>query len=142
MPSLTNSCGESFFAITAVYWQASRFAKHSDEAAVELPDIVLIAGFLFYPPMLVAITKVMSNSGYAPRYGWPAILGLVLGFVCLLRPIWFKPESVCLPLALLLVFGYRAPESCASWWKAVLPGRMRAGPNLRNSPAEKPACRS
>jgi hypothetical protein len=68
------------------------------------PEIVLVSGFLFYPAFLVALAKLLANSGYAPRYGWPSILGLALGSVFLVRPIWLKPSSAYLLAALLIVF--------------------------------------
>jgi Dolichyl-phosphate-mannose-protein mannosyltransferase len=69
-----------------------------------LPEIVLVGGLLFYPALLVAITKLVGNSGYTPRYGLPAILGLVLGSVYLARAIWLKSCSIYVLVALLIVF--------------------------------------
>jgi hypothetical protein len=71
----------------------------------ELPEIVLVGGFLLYPAVLLALTKVM-HSGYTDRYGWPAIFGLVLGAVYLLPSA--KPASTYLLLALLVPFLYQA----------------------------------
>lgn len=67
------------------------------------PEVVLIGGFLFYPILLVALTTLLC-SGYTPRYGWPAVLGLVLGSVYLLRLSWLTSSSAKLLWALLIVF--------------------------------------
>jgi hypothetical protein len=61
------------------------------------PEIILVSGFLFYPALLVVLTKLLG-SGYTPRYGWPGILGLVLGSVYLVR----TSSSVYLVVALLI----------------------------------------
>jgi Dolichyl-phosphate-mannose-protein mannosyltransferase len=66
-------------------------------------EIILVCGFLLYPALLVVLTRVLG-SGYVPRYGWPAILGLVLASVYLSRPIWPKPSSAYLLVALLVAF--------------------------------------
>jgi hypothetical protein len=70
-----------------------------------LPEIVLVGGFLSYPALLVVLTKLL-NSGYTARYGWPAIFGLVLGSVYLLRSTW--AASSHLLVALLIAFAYQA----------------------------------
>ena len=49
------------------------------------------------------LTKLL-HSGYTDRYGWPAILGLVLGSVYLVRTIWLKSSSAYLLVALLIGF--------------------------------------
>jgi hypothetical protein len=67
------------------------------------PEIILVGGFLFYPALLVVLTKLL-DSGYSPRYGWPAILGLVLGPLCLFRTIWLQSSSVRFLGALLIAF--------------------------------------
>jgi ABC-type multidrug transport system fused ATPase/permease subunit len=66
-----------------------------------LPELVLVGGFVFYPALLVVLTRLL-NAGYVPRYGWPAIFGLILGFVYLFRSSW--AASVQLLIALLIVF--------------------------------------
>jgi ABC-type multidrug transport system fused ATPase/permease subunit len=66
-----------------------------------LPELVLVGGFVFYPASLVVLTKLL-HAGYVPRYGWPAIFGLVLGLVYLLRSTW--AASAQLLIALLIVF--------------------------------------
>jgi hypothetical protein len=96
-----------FFGITVVY-SLLRMLRRLGDGSLErdfcLPEVILVGGFLFYPALLVALTKLLSNSGYTSRYGWPAILGLVLGSVYLVRPIWFKSSSAYLLMALLIVF--------------------------------------
>jgi len=77
-------------------------------------EIVLVGGFLYFPILLVVLTKLM-HSGYSPRYGWPAILGMVLGSVYLVRTIWLKPSSIYLLVALLFAFAYQSGEDVR--WK-------------------------
>ena len=67
------------------------------------PEIILVSSFLIYPALLVVLTKLL-DSGYTARYGWPAILGLVLGSVYLVRTIWLKSSSFYLLVALLIAF--------------------------------------
>ena len=71
-----------------------------------VPEIVLVGGFLFYPALLVIFAKVLGNSSYVPKYGWPAILGFALGSVYLLRSIWLRCSSASarLLVALLIAF--------------------------------------
>ena len=70
------------------------------------PEIILVGGFLYFPAILVVLTMLL-HSAYAIRYGWPAILGLVLGSVYLVRSIWLKSSSMYLLAALLIAFAYR-----------------------------------
>lgn len=71
-------------------------------------EIVLIAGLLFYPALLVVLTKLL-HSGYVPRYGWAGILGLAIGSVYSLRTIWDSSSfGHILLLASLFVFGLQA----------------------------------
>jgi hypothetical protein len=91
-----------FFGITACDSLMRRLPKVED--GFRPPEIVLIGGFLIYPALLVVLTRLLSNSGYTSRYGWPAILGLVLGSVYLLSSVWRKPSSVYLMGALLIAF--------------------------------------
>jgi len=96
-----------FFGITVGYSllrTLPRLAAGSLARDFALPEIVLVGGFLFYPALLIALAKLLNNSGYTPRYGWPAILGLVVGAVYLVRPIWLKSSSGYLLVALLIVF--------------------------------------
>jgi len=85
-----------------------------------LPEMVLLGGFLLYPALLVVLAK-LSNGGYTPRYGWPAILGLVLGFVYLYRAA--KLSSALLLVALLAAFtvrnGYDFTMLSKAGWKLV-----------------------
>jgi hypothetical protein len=75
-----------------------------------LPEISLIGGFLFYPAFLVVLTKVLGG-GYVPRYGWPAILGMVLGTVYLLRTSWLQSRAPQFLAVLLLVFIFQAGDN-------------------------------
>jgi hypothetical protein len=62
-------------------------------------EIALAAAFTVYPGLL-AVCARLTGSGFVPRYGWPGIIGLVLGAVYLYRPaISFRSVAV-----LLLVF--------------------------------------
>jgi hypothetical protein len=67
------------------------------------PEIILVGGFLFFPALLVVLTKLLG-AGYTPRYGSPAIIGLVLGAVYLFFNIRLKPYLTQLLGALLIVF--------------------------------------
>ena len=83
-----------------------RMMRHSREGSCERAfnpaEITLISGLLLYPALLVVLTK-LCGSGYTSRYGWPGILGLVLGSVYLLRTLWLKSSSAYLLVALLMV---------------------------------------
>jgi hypothetical protein len=76
------------------------------EREFDLPEIILISGLLFYPALLSVLARLLG-SGYTSRYGWPAILGLVLGSVYLVRTIWAKFPSAYLLAALLIAFAYQ-----------------------------------
>lgn len=65
------------------------------------PELMLAGSFLFYPALLVVLTKLLG-SGYVPRYGWPAILGLMLWVAYLLG--WSVQPVTYLAAALLIVF--------------------------------------
>jgi hypothetical protein len=67
------------------------------------PEIILVGSFLFYPALLVVLTKLL-DSGYIPRYGWPGILGLVLVSVHLVQTIWPKSSSLYLLVGLVIAF--------------------------------------
>jgi hypothetical protein len=88
-----------------------------DERDFGTPEIILVGGFLYFPALLVVLTKLL-HSGYAPRYGWPAILGLVLGWVYLLRPIWLKSSSAYLLVALLIGFAFQDGNDVLGLYKA------------------------
>jgi hypothetical protein len=76
-------------------------------------ELVLICGFLFYPAALVVLTKLLGG-GYTPRYGWPAIFGLVLALVYSLRTVW--PQwSTYLMGALLIIFSF---QEFTDWYLA------------------------
>lgn len=82
------------------------------------PEIIVIGGFLFYPALLVVLTKLIGSAGYTPRYGWPGILGLVLGSVYLGKTIWFKSSSAYLLAALLIAFVLQGVSDFRMLYKA------------------------
>jgi hypothetical protein len=88
--------------------------RYLDEHDFGPHEVILISGFLYLPVFLVVLTKLM-HSGYHPRYGWPAILGLALGSVYLVRTIWLKHSSTYLLVALLFIFAYQSAEDVR--WK-------------------------
>ena len=95
-----------FFAIVAgnSLWRMLRRPRElTRQRDFSAPEIILIGSFVFYPALLFSLMKIMG-SGYTPRYGWPGIIGLVLGLVYILRGIWLTPSSVRLLAALLLAF--------------------------------------
>ena len=77
-----------------------------DERDLDLSEIILVGGFLYFPAFLVVLTKLL-HSGYVPRHGWPAILGLVLGSVYLVRAVWLRSASTYLLAALLIACVYQ-----------------------------------
>ena len=81
------------------------------EREFNLPQIVLLGGFFIYPALLVVITKLLG-SGYTGRYGWPAILGLVLGSVYLARTTWLRSHSVPILAVLLVCFVFQGVSDC------------------------------
>ena len=81
------------------------------------PEIILVSGFLFYPALLVVLTRLLG-SGYTPRYGWPVILGLVLGSSYLVRTIWLKPSPAYLLVALLIAFAVQGGKEFRTLYKA------------------------
>jgi hypothetical protein len=94
----------AFLGIVIGTWHVRRFLKpleNEAEPGFALPEIVLLGGFLAYPALLVVLAKLF-HSGYVDRYGWPAVLGLVLGSVCLLHPS--RAASACFLAALLFAF--------------------------------------
>jgi hypothetical protein len=64
-------------------------------------EVTLVGDFLFYPALLVLLTKLM-HAGYTPRYGSPGILGLGLGSAHLFRSVWRYSSSIYLVAALLI----------------------------------------
>jgi len=86
-------------------WETPRVGSPGDTTFAP-SEIVLFSGLLYFPVLLVVLTKLL-HSGYTPRYGWPAILGLVWGLVYLVRRIWPKFSSIYLLAALLLAFTYQ-----------------------------------
>jgi Dolichyl-phosphate-mannose-protein mannosyltransferase len=100
-----------------------------------LPELSLVSCFLFYPALLVVLTKLFG-SGYTPRYGWPGILGLVLGSVYLVETTRLKSSSSYFLLALLMTFivrDTRVPYKVGpvnEGWTAALAEVSRSEPNL------------
>jgi hypothetical protein len=92
-------------------------AGSPDERDFGPPEIILVGGFLYFPVLLVVLTKLL-HSGYNPRYGWPAILGLVLGSVYLVRTIWPKPSSAYLLVALLIAFAVQSGSDVRTLYTA------------------------
>src|SRR5262245_14041178 len=102
-----------FFAVLAGERLLRALRGYKEDAArrdFSLPEISLISAFLFYPAFLVVLTKVLGG-GYVPRYGWPAILGMVLGTVYLLRTSWLQSQAPQFLAVLLLVFIYQARDN-------------------------------
>jgi hypothetical protein len=87
------------------------------ERDFSLPEIILVGGFLFYPALLVVLTKLLGG-GYTYRYGFPTILGLVLGSVYLVRTIWLKSSSAYLLVALLIAFAHQGESEFRMLYKA------------------------
>jgi hypothetical protein len=89
----------------AVPRRPREFPHAAPENDFSLPELVLLGAFLLYPALLAVLTKLL-HSGYIARYGWPAIFGLVLASVYLLRSTW--AASAPLVAALLVAFAYQA----------------------------------
>jgi hypothetical protein len=87
-----------------------------DDRYLPPSDIILIIAFLGYPVLLFVLTKLL-HGGYTPRYGWPAILGLVLGLVYLLRAIGPSASAYLLP-ALLITFVFQGGGAALKIYKS------------------------
>ena len=87
----------------------SKGYKFPDRNDAFLFEIILILGFVTYPAALALLTKLLS-SGFAPRYGWPGILGLVLGSVYCARSIWPNFPSAPILASLLIAYGLQAGQ--------------------------------
>ena len=74
-------CG--FVVIRAILQNLRKPLEDNPADDLTTPELVLAGGFLFYPALLTALTRVMG-SGYVPRYGWPAIFGLMVLLASLL----------------------------------------------------------
>jgi len=85
------------------------------------PEIILVGGFLLYPAFLVVLAK-LSGGGYGARYGWPAILGLVLGSMYLFRAMWRSYGHIL--GALVIAFAIQACNDVITLAKA---GSTRMG---------------
>lgn len=80
-----------------------------DKRYFGLTAIILVGGFLYYPALLVVLTKLLG-SGYTTRYGSPAVLGMALGSVYLLRAFWRRSSSIHLLVALLIAFAFQGGQ--------------------------------
>ena len=99
-----------------------RMCRMAGEASLDgrdlgLSEIVLVGGFLYFPALLVVLTK-LGHTGYHPRYGWPAIFGLALGSVYLVRSIWLKSASTYLLVALLIAIAYQVSGEVRSLYNS------------------------
>jgi hypothetical protein len=93
-----------FLFVTGYVIISNRYKETDATSGGFLPhEVVLVMGLLIYPSVLATLTTLMS-SGYAFRYGWPAVLGVVLGSLFLFRPKSDKSTAVRLLGALLVVF--------------------------------------
>ncbi len=97
------------FVFSSMVFRASRTtAEDLSSRTLPAPELVFLAGLVLYPPLLILITSIL-HGGYTARYGWPAILGLVLGLVYLGWALWswanFTRFVVALLIALCLQFG-------------------------------------
>ncbi len=86
-------------------WHTPREASPAEKNFTPA-EIILFSVFLCFPALLIVLTKLL-HSGYTPRYGWPAILGLVWGTVYLARTVWRKPTSIYVLMALMIAFAYQ-----------------------------------
>jgi hypothetical protein len=96
----------SLFRLRGRLLAAAKLQQPRDETPepdFPLPEIILVWGFALYPALIAVITKLIGG-GDAFRYGWPGILGLVLGLVYLVRSIWHKPSCGYLLAVLLIAF--------------------------------------
>ncbi|MBN9659495.1 MAG: hypothetical protein J0H49_15030 [Acidobacteria bacterium] len=94
-------------ALVSLPGMLRRHREEQTEPCFSLPELVLITGFLIYPAILVVLA-LLSGSGYVPRYGLPAVIGLALGASYLFRGIWRYGHSVVLTGALLSFVMVRA----------------------------------
>ena len=109
-----------FFGITLVGLVARRLRSPGEErsrSGFRIPEIFLLAGFLLYPALLVVLAK-LQGGGYASRYGWPSLLGLVLGAVFLIRTSRLRRDSARLVGALLIVFVIQGGQDSRDLLKA------------------------
>jgi 4-amino-4-deoxy-L-arabinose transferase-like glycosyltransferase len=78
-----------------------------------LRELVLIGALSLDPAALVVLAK-LSGSAYVPRYGWPAVFGLVLMAVYLLSASRFS--GLHLLLALIMVYALRTVAQDVPAW--------------------------
>ena len=79
-------------------------ARKREQPGPGIHELVLIGALSLYPLMLVVLAK-LSGSAYVPRYGAPAVFGLVLMAVYLVSPARFSGWP--LTLALIAVYALR-----------------------------------
>jgi uncharacterized membrane protein len=109
-----------------------------DERNFSPPEIILVGGFLYFPALLVVLTMLL-HGGYTDRYGWPAILGLVLGIAYLFRSLWHKSSSIHLLGALLIAFAFQGKVISSCFPSQAQPGwTIIAGTSWPNSAAPNP----
>jgi len=70
-------------------------------AGFSAPELVLIGAFLVYPAFLIMLIK-LGDAGYTGRYGWPGLLGLALGIVCVVQALSHQ-SSFTRPFTVLLI---------------------------------------
>jgi len=68
------------------------------------PEKALAYSFMLFPAALV-LGAMVAGSGYTPRYGWPAILGIAFLAAVLFDSIKDRHVSVAISLAMVLAFG-------------------------------------
>jgi hypothetical protein len=83
-----------------------RHTSAPSRVAFRASEILLIGGFLLYPPVLLVLMRLLRG-GYTARYGWPAILGLTLAAAFLMDRFILRSARAALLTALLLVFVIR-----------------------------------
>ena len=68
---------------------------HEGRIYRDLPahEVMLVGGLFAYAGVLVAIA-IFFDAGYTPRYGWPAIVGLTLGWFSCFLPSRFLSRSL------------------------------------------------
>ena len=70
------------------------------------PDLVLVAGFLLYPALLVIIALSL-HGGYTPRYGWPVIIGVALATVYFFKSLNPRISLAPIMATVLTLFVWR-----------------------------------
>ncbi len=103
------------FLVVTGYVIASNRYKEADttSSGFRSHEVVLIMGLLLYPSVLVIMTKLL-DSGFVFRYGWPAVLGLVLASMFLFRSKSGGATAVRLLVVLLIAFFMRDVRAAVS----------------------------